>query len=406
MVYSRGDFGYANHITHYYALNLNNQWIDYKQVSENGDVDAKPTVSFSQNRVHASYHEDYNAEARDKYLSSWQTPVQINSSSIIERIHVGSSKLLYFYDEPQPDLFINLYVKYRNLNETSWSSPTLIQEHSSYSWPFVSATSTPDGKTHIFYGGTIYKKFDGSTWTSPLVIGDNFEFPLISSVSKDLFVMWFGTNGYVKYRMYDDSPLPPQNVQVVRDANDHPLISWSANTEPDLDHYVVEKAYQGDWVLLTSTTGLSYEDPNETYCTVPPPGVCEAGHTVYYRVKAVDKNSHQSDPSNEVRAYVEGQYPDKRIPQNSQAMTYKLDQNYPNPFNPATSISYSLEKDGFVNLKVYDMLGKEVAELVNENQTEGNYTIEFNAVNFPSGIYFYQIKSGSFSDIKKMLLVK
>jgi hypothetical protein len=83
-----------------------------------------------------------------------------------------------------------------------------------------------------------------------------------------------------------------------------------------------------------------------------------------------------------------------------------LDQNYPNPFNPSTSISYSLEKDGFVTLKVFDMLGREVAELVNENQYAGSYNLEFNAINLPSGIYIYQLQSGNFSDMKKMLLIK
>ena len=110
-----------------------------------------------------------------------------------------------------------------------------------------------------------------------------------------------------------------------------------------------------------------------------------------------------------------GTSPEKRISQYTN-LSYALNQNYPNPFNPSTSISYSLEKDDFVSLKVYDMLGREVAELVNENQPEGNYTVQFsakggsasggNAANLPSGIYFYQIKSGSFSDIKKMLLIK
>jgi hypothetical protein len=83
-----------------------------------------------------------------------------------------------------------------------------------------------------------------------------------------------------------------------------------------------------------------------------------------------------------------------------------LDQNFPNPFNPITSISYSLEKDGFVTLKVYDMLGREVAELVNGNQYVGNYAVEFNAINLPSGIYIYQLQSGGFTDMKKMLLIK
>ena len=67
-------------------------------VSDYGDEYTKPTVSFSQNRVHVSYHED-GAMSRDKYITTWQTPVNINSSSLIERIHAGSSKLFYFYDE-------------------------------------------------------------------------------------------------------------------------------------------------------------------------------------------------------------------------------------------------------------------------------------------------------------------
>jgi hypothetical protein len=83
-----------------------------------------------------------------------------------------------------------------------------------------------------------------------------------------------------------------------------------------------------------------------------------------------------------------------------------LDQNYPNPFNPSTKISYSIKEEGLVTLKVYDILGKEIATLINENKPEGNYEVEFNASALPSGLYIYKIQSGSFSDVKKMLLTK
>ena len=85
---------------------------------------------------------------------------------------------------------------------------------------------------------------------------------------------------------------------------------------------------------------------------------------------------------------------------------YNLAQNYPNPFNPTTKISYNIVKLGLVTLKVYDILGREILTLVNEVQAPGQKNVEFNAVNLPSGVYFYTINSGDFRDTKKMMLVK
>ncbi|MBK7445834.1 MAG: T9SS type A sorting domain-containing protein [Ignavibacteria bacterium] len=85
---------------------------------------------------------------------------------------------------------------------------------------------------------------------------------------------------------------------------------------------------------------------------------------------------------------------------------YELSQNYPNPFNPSTKINFSIPKQSFVSLKIYDMLGKEVSQLVSEIKTAGVYSIDFNALNLSSGTYFYQLKAGEFSDIKRMMLIK
>ena len=88
---------------------------------------------------------------------------------------------------------------------------------------------------------------------------------------------------------------------------------------------------------------------------------------------------------------------------------YELSQNYPNPFNPSTQITYAIEKDGLVQLKVYDLLGREVARLVNDYQLAGKYTVTFDASargRLTTGAYFYVIESGDFHNVKKMLLVK
>ncbi len=85
---------------------------------------------------------------------------------------------------------------------------------------------------------------------------------------------------------------------------------------------------------------------------------------------------------------------------------FSLSQNYPNPFNPATNIKISVPKSEFVRLSVYDVTGKEVAALVNEKLSAGVYNVDFNASELSSGVYFYRLTSGSFTDVKKMMLVK
>ncbi len=85
---------------------------------------------------------------------------------------------------------------------------------------------------------------------------------------------------------------------------------------------------------------------------------------------------------------------------------FSLSQNYPNPFNPSTTISYQLPVNRYVTLKVYDILGNEVAALVNEQKTAGTYEIEFDATKLTSGVYFYSLQAGFFTETKKMILLK
>jgi hypothetical protein len=86
--------------------------------------------------------------------------------------------------------------------------------------------------------------------------------------------------------------------------------------------------------------------------------------------------------------------------------TFKLEQNYPNPFNPVTKIGYSVAKVTDVKISVFNILGKEVASFVNEKQAPGNHYVLFNANSLTTGVYYYKIEAGGFSDVKKMILMK
>ena len=88
------------------------------------------------------------------------------------------------------------------------------------------------------------------------------------------------------------------------------------------------------------------------------------------------------------------------------AKNFDLEQNFPNPFNPSTRISYAIPSASFVNLKVYDIIGNEIAVLVNEEKQAGNYQIDFDATELTGGVYFYQLLTGSFVETKKMILMK
>jgi hypothetical protein len=85
---------------------------------------------------------------------------------------------------------------------------------------------------------------------------------------------------------------------------------------------------------------------------------------------------------------------------------FQLDQNYPNPFNPKTIINYALRITNYVDLSVYNLIGQKVATLVSEKQPAGVYNVEWNASEFATGIYYYQIITGEFRDVKKMILIR
>ncbi|MBN8569806.1 MAG: T9SS type A sorting domain-containing protein, partial [Ignavibacteria bacterium] len=133
------------------------------------------------------------------------------------------------------------------------------------------------------------------------------------------------------------------------------------------------------------------------------------GKTVYYYISA-NSNSGRTitkpltAPSGYMKYQV--QQPVSITNETGNVASYSLKQNYPNPFNPETKINYTLPKGEFVTLKVYDINGKEIASLVNSYQTQGSYNYTFDGSRLSSGVYYYRIIAGSFSEYRSMILLK
>jgi len=239
----------------------------------------------------------------------------------------------------------------------------------------------------------------------------------ISSSSNDIHVVWkdeLGNNNgkNLRYKYNDQPPLAPQNLSWTNTGSPyyHPLISWSAVNEPDVrinstGIRLERRLFNGEtntWGYWTEVLLLgestSYID-NTIY------NASGAGNgRVQYRVRSKDLGNHYSEYSNTID-FRFGTSSEK-ISVINQELDYALDQNFPNPFNPTTKISYSIKQEGIVTLKVYDVLGNEVATLINEVKPEGFYDVDFNANDLPSGIYFYKMQAGKFMAVNKMVLMR
>lgn len=203
-------------------------------------------------------------------------------------------------------------------------------------------------------------------------------------------------------------PAKPQNLLVTvynTGLNSHPKLNWDVNLEDDVQTaspgYLIErKINSGTWSQIAAVGGTTtqYIDYAVNYAG-------SGANIAYYKIRAKDTQGLISVYS-DINSIQYGDAWKIGTDQEKVVSEYSLLQNYPNPFNPVTNISFSIPKNGLVTLKVYDILGSEVAELVNEVREAGNYSVTFNALDLPSGIYFYTLTTGNFNATKKLILLK
>jgi hypothetical protein len=402
-------------------------WSYYKEVTDQeygGGSD--PDLTFSTNEIHYLY-KDFSSDSRSrdklKASTNWESPQSIPFDGTSIQYHkpsIANNELnaafrVYYSSWQTSGAFISN--SDRPFDQGYWNENVWLRE-SEIGYD-TEVESTVDSKIHFIY----YDKTD-SKWEHRYVANSGLsdqigEITLVAYPSStlipnsnDLYLLSLGSVSvptYIKLQRYNVAPAAPKNLSVSQSENNHPFLTWSANTEPDMKEYKVWKKggdEGGDWHLKYTTTNTFYEDPDETVVTGPKQ--TNEG-TAYYYVKAVDQSDNISAQSNEVNIRVGIDPPTKSVSGDGKedlSYEYLLMQNYPNPFNPTTTINYSIKSAGEVTLKIYDMIGAEVASLVNESQEAGSYSVEFNAADLPSGMYVYRLSTNNFVGTKKLLLLK
>ena len=171
-------------------------------------------------------------------------------------------------------------------------------------------------------------------------------------------------------------------------------LSWSTATELNNKGFYIERSNQNqldNWETIGFIKGAGSTTVTQNYSTTDKTPL---RGTSYYRLKQVD---------------YDGSYTHSKVVEvtnNNVIENFVLAQNYPNPFNPSTKINWSASIRGKQTLKVFDLIGNEIATLVNEFREAGDYEVEFDAANLPSGVYLYKLEAGSTVQTKKMILIR
>lgn len=231
--------GSGSYKTHYY-LYATTVPSEHYVVNDYADYSGWSTITLSSNKVHVGFHSDGYSKTRDKNLitNSWETQQTVSLADGNERVQSSNYKLFDFYDVLVPGIFVNLYVREREINGSIWSGPQMINYSvDPYPEGRLKSTLTSDGNTHIVYNSQTfyltYRFYDNelNMWSSEFSINyySNYikSFGL-SSVSNDLFVVWKPNNSnYIKYRQYDAAPLAPQNLSITINSADESVLTWT-----------------------------------------------------------------------------------------------------------------------------------------------------------------------------------
>ena len=359
------------------SIDEGGSWEADTRLTNNASSSVSPSVTVSGPAVHVVWFDnrDGNEEIYYKrsldFGGSWGTDIRMTNNTAISRnpsvTASGSAAHVVWEDNREGNW--EIYYKGSIDEGVNWDPDTRLTNNTANSWyPSVSSSGSDvhivwsddrDGNLEIYYKGSINK---GVNWDADTRLTNNSaasRTPSVSVSGQAVHVVWDdrrgGASGEIYYKRSTDAG-----------------VSWIADTQ-----LTVNFASQNPSVSVSGT----------------------AVHVVWrdYRDGNWEIYSKQNPTGNPVGIInISSEIPNE----------FSLGQNYPNPFNPATKIKFALHNKSFANLVIYDGLGREVETIVNEQLNAGIYEADWNASNFPSGVYFYKLTTGDFSKTNKMLLIK
>ncbi len=263
-------------------------------------------------------------------------------------------------------------------------------------WTFAVFGTNIFAGTFGFDGGVFHLTNISSNW---ITVNEGFSYgPFVVSLYISGNYLFAGTLSGVWRRPLSDF-VPVELTSFSATVNDDNVeLSWITSTETNNQGFEIQRSKDGKFETIGFVDGHGTTTETQVYSFIDKNLITGKYN---YRLKQIDFDG-TFEYSNVIEVEV------------TSPSTFSLEQNYPNPFNPNTKIRYTIpnviasetKQTQFVSLKIYDVLGNEVATLLNEHTPSGSYEVEFDASNLPSGTYFYQLRAGSFIETKKMIVLK
>ncbi|MBK9403808.1 MAG: SBBP repeat-containing protein [Ignavibacteria bacterium] len=382
---SVGDLTSEDYLTIMYNSNGAEQWtarynydlVDDIEIAKSMTVDGFGNVYVTGFSYGLSKNEDYavvkyNSAGTEQWVARYNGPSDSYdiSTDIITDISGNVYVTGYSYDNVSLEDYAT--IKYNSSGEQQW-----VSKYNGASGKFDIANSiTTDNAGNVFvtgysydvnssedYATVKYNSAGGQQWVS-LYNGTGNDFDIATSIKSDV-------NGNVYVAGYSYGSGTQEDFATVK-YNSNGDQQWAEIFNGDADSSDIAASLAIDQSGNIYTSGYSY--------------VTSSGFdfiTIKYS-QTVGVNQ------------ISGNLPEK----------FLLEQNYPNPFNPNTNIRYTIEEAGYTSLTVYNSVGIEISTLISENLQAGSYSAEFNAENYPSGVYYYKLTSGDFTQVKKMILLK
>jgi hypothetical protein len=370
---------------------INNYEIYYKRSTDTGvswGADTRltnsigwsghPSVSVSGSVVHVVWHDyrDGNYEIYYKRSTdagvSWGADTRLTNNTTMSELPTvtASGSIVDVLWQDNRDGNYEIYYKRSTDAGVSWGADTRLTNNSASSYnPSVAVsgsvvhviwTDNRDVSYEIYYKRSTDA---GVTWGADTRLTNN----PYASVSPSVAV-----SGSVVHVVWDDRR-DGSNGEIYYKRSTNEGVSWGADTR--LTNNTAESWYPSIAVSgsVVHVIWRDYRDGN---------------FEIYYKRNPTGNPIGIKNISSEIPS------------------SYSLEQNYPNPFNPITNVKFQISNSGSVKIIVFDLLGKEVATLVNEQLAPGTYSVDFNATNFPSGVYFYRLTTNDFTATKKLILLK